>query len=161
MLVVDCDEFVTGDVETLWATDSFLSHFVEYVPETPFNPDKVGLWSEQPYYYRAAALNEKVVGIDHHRCKRFNVLRGELGRHAGEMCSHSRPHSLLAGSTTFHVGVASREHFLKSKHFDQTVSDGFTEGARDLDDLARKFDHYYARCQFPTFRFRLNDFPAS
>ena len=157
ILVTDCDEFVSGDVQNLWERESFLSHFVEYVPTKEFDPLEVSTWSTQSWFYRDQFLG-KPNDIDHGRCKRFNLAEGKLGYHAGEDCGFLFPDDAGDRSTTFHVGVGSLEHYLTNKHFDQATARGENTSEVESDALRReKFRQFYEYCAYPTFEFRLWD----
>jgi len=155
ILVVDCDEFVSGKIEELWETDSFLSHFVEYVPAKPFDRREIGQWSTRAWYYRSQALKE-TISNPHLRCKRFPIKNGQIGFHANENCGYDCPTSANGQSVTFHVGVASKEHFMSSKHFDQTTPEGESLASSE-NPAADTFHEHHETCQFETFPFRLWD----
>lgn len=153
-LWVDCDEFVySKNVEALKArSEKFPTHFFEYVPITPFQMNSDSLWCEYSWYYREQALNNGE-GSSHRSCKDFTLNTAGDGGHMGinnNYCDSKLKWNEYE-NICFHVGVHSREHFLHHKHFLQTHKYGPELNTRFIDDLAKTFDTYYAKCKYNTF----------
>jgi hypothetical protein len=161
ILVADCDEFVFGNIDQLWQSDSFVSHFFEHIPSKPFSPHEPAFWSAQPWFYRFQSNGAPTSTVSHWHCKRFDLAHGRLGRHAGEHCSFEHPAQANGQSYTFHAGVTSLAHYLGNKHFDQTLTIGYTDevstDAAELELKRQRFEKFYAQCHFPKFEFRLWD----
>ena len=168
---LDCDEFIyTKDINKALKDTYIKTHYYEYVPNKPFSLNSDSLWSVCPYYYtEQSRLFKRIITkllhikkVPHRLCasRSFNPLLqgGHMGSNNGYCNTKFKYDDYL--NVCFHVGVHSKEHYLTSKHWLQTHSDGIgiTQNDRQSDNLlAEIFDKYHAKCEFETFTLNLHE----
>lgn len=161
-LWTDCDELLyVSDINQALTEGYIKTHFYEYIPKHPFSLDSETLWSVCPWYYREQALSNRQ-NINHHNCKIFNLRYPQETKHMGHIsnsyCNSNYTYKDYT-NVCWHVGVHSREHYFKGKHWLQTDPNGrdIWEQDRISGVLKNSFEKYHIECEFPTFNINLKE----
>ena len=158
---LDCDELIySKDIDKVLKDTYIKTHYYEYIPIIPFDLNSNSKWSVCSYYYREQALGN-MKDVQHQNCAYRSLNPLEQGGHMGggnDYCNTSLKYDDYT-NICFHVGVHSKDHYQKSKHWLQTHPNGIeiNDDVRDSGILSNIFDDFHINCTFDTFTLNLYD----
>jgi hypothetical protein len=158
-LFTDCDELLfCKNINQALRNGYIKTHFFEHVPKQDFSLREDMLWSVQPWFYREQALGN--VAVSHRDCKIFHIFNPEHTSHMGDRNNYCCTDSTYKDydNICWHVGIHSKEHYIKNKHWMQTHPDGIAIDPIDRENgvLNHHFEKYYKTCLFETFTLNLS-----